>query len=495
MSISPAGLPHPAQWAPSSDTHSAGSLCVDLDGTLIATDTLWESLLLLVKHHPRVALRAPFWLLRGRAYLKRRIALCVRPNAATLPYRSDVLDFVREAHRRGRHVVLATASDHQVATEVAGHLGCFSGVLASDGTSNLAESRKSDALVRRFGFGEFDYIGDSRADLASFASANRALLVDPSPLLLRKVRAVAKVHHIFAAPKRRWTTVLRALRVQQWIKNVLVFVPLVMAHKIQDGPRLVAASVLFIVFSLLASGVYVANDLLDLEADRQHPRKKHRPFAAGALSIPAGVALSAGLVCGALTVSALTFPAQIVACIAAYAGLAAAYSYRLKRIVVADVIVLASLYVVRIVAGALAVSVPLSHWLVGFSMFIFLSLALMKRHAELTLLDRGGRTDAAGRGYQTQDREWLGSAGIASGYLSVVVLALYVTSKDVEVLYRSPTILWPVCVAVLFWITSMWALAHRGSIDDDPLVVTLKDPVSQAIGALVAVLTCVAAWV
>lgn len=495
MLVRAAVMQYSPRAAQSADGDFGKSLCVDLDGTLIATDVLWESVLLIVKHHPRVALRVPFWLLRGKAYLKRRLAQWVRPNASTLPYRTDVLDFVREARIKGREVVLATASDREVANEVAAHLGCFSSVIASDGVSNLSQSRKSDALIHRFGPGGFDYIGDSRADLASWEAANRALLVDPSPLLLRKVHALAKVHHIFTGPKRWPMAIFRALRTHQWVKNLLVFVPLVMAHQIQDGQRLIAACVMFILFNLLASGIYVANDLLDIESDRQHPRKKLRPFAAGDLSIPAGIGISAGLLCAALTISVLMLPAQAVACVAAYAGLAVAYSYRLKRIVVADVIVLASLYVVRVVGGAFAVSVPLSHWLLGFSMFLFLSLALMKRHAELTLLDRAGRTDASGRGYQTLDREWLGSIGIASGYLSVVVLALYITSNDVEVLYRSPAMLWPICVAALYWITRMWALAYRGSVEDDPLVVTLNDPISHAVGAVSAVLICVATWI
>jgi 4-hydroxybenzoate polyprenyltransferase/phosphoserine phosphatase len=476
--------------APVSGT--APSLCVDLDGTLIATDLLWESVLLLIRHQPVLILWLPIWLLRGKAHLKAQLASRVRPDASVLPYRADVLDYVREARSRGRTVVLATAADHQVAHEVAAHLGCFGAVIASDGARNMSETRKSAALVSRFGRGGFDYIGDSRADLPAWGAANAALLVDPSRWLLRRARSLARVQHVFATPRQLPMAIVRALRVHQWLKNALVFVPVVMAHQVLDSQRLIAATVTFVVFSLLASSVYITNDLLDLESDRQHPRKKGRPFAAGDLSITTGLALSAGLLCAGLVLGLLALPAAAVAATIAYAVVTAAYSLWLKRLVVADVIVLASLYVLRVVAGGMAADVPLSHWLLGFSMFVFLSLALMKRHCELTIWQRLGRTDVAGRGYQAGDREWIGSMGAASGYMSVVVLALYITSRDVEALYRWPTLLWPVCVAMLFWITRMWALAYRGTIDDDPVLVAIRDRTSYVLGASVAMLMVVA---
>jgi 4-hydroxybenzoate polyprenyltransferase len=305
----------------------------------------------------------------------------------------------------------------------------------------------------------------------------------------------ALLQHAFAG-RRRWSSAaLTAMRPHQWSKNALVFVPLVMAQQILDGQRVITALLTCVAFSLLASSVYVANDLLDLESDRLHPTKRLRPFAAGDLSITAGVFLSLGLLLAAAIVAVSVLPRTALLVLALYAVVAAAYSVWLKRIVVADVVTLASLYVLRVVAGGLAVAVPLSHWLLAFSMFIFLSLALMKRHAELTLLRSTGRTEATGRAYRTSDLEWLGSTGTASGYLSVVVLALYVTGPDVGTLYRSPAILWPVCVAVLYWITRMWALTYRGSMHDDPVVATLKDPVSHAIGVVVAILIACAALV
>jgi 4-hydroxybenzoate polyprenyltransferase len=316
-----------------------------------------------------------------------------------------------------------------------------------------------------------------------------------APLVLEAPHGRVRTHRLFAT-RRHWTTaVLKALRPHQWSKNALVFVPLIMAQQIFDGDRVVHAILACVAFSLLASSVYVANDLLDLQADRLHPTKRLRPFAAGDLSIATGILLSLGLLAAASIVAALVLPSSALLVLAVYGVVAAAYSVWLKRIVVADVVTLASLYVLRVVAGGLAVAVPLSHWLLAFSMFIFLSLALMKRYAELTLLRGNGRTEAAGRGYCTSDLEWLGSTGTASGYLSVLVLALYVTGSDVGALYRSPAILWPVCVAVLYWITRMWALTYRGSMHDDPVVATLKDPVSHAIGVAVAIFIACAALV
>lgn len=468
-------------------------LCVDLDGTLVATDLLWESVVLLVKRHPRLLVLLPLWLMRGKAHLKQQLATYVRPNASTLPYRVDVLQYVDEARRSGRPVILATASDERLAEDVAAHLGCFSGVLASDGVTNLSGTRKRDALVARFGVSGFDYIGNSRADLSGWSAANAALLVDPSRSLLREAQCRAPVEHVFTRQRRWGSPLVAALRVYQWTKNALVFVPLVLAHQVLDLTRVRAAAVTFLVFSLIASAVYVANDLLDLESDRMHPRKRRRPFAAGDLSIPAGAVLCVGLALTAFVIAGDWLPARAVVCLAAYSVLATAYSLWLKRLVVTDVIVLAGLYVLRVIAGAVAVSVPLSHWLLGFSMFFFLSLALMKRHAELTALERSGRSEAAGRGYRSTDREWLGSMGTCGGYLSVLVLALYITNRDVEALYHWPAVLWPICPAVLYWIMRMWARVYRGLLDDDPLLASLRDPVSYALGALVAMLVFLAA--
>lgn len=311
---------------------------------------------------------------------------------------------------------------------------------------------------------------------------------------MTRPRPVSSTQHAFTVTNSRLTAALRALRIQQWVKNLLVFVPLVMAHELQDSAKLVAVCATFAVFSLLASGIYIANDVCDLEADREHPRKKYRPLAAGDLPIPMAVGISASLVAAALAIATLTLPAPAVAAVVLYGIAALSYSYQLKRFVVADVIVLASLYVVRVIAGGLAVAVPLSHWLLGFSMFVFLSLALMKRFSELTVLERTGRSHAPGRGYVARDRDWLGPMGIASGYMSVLVLALYITSDDVKVLYRWPTVLWPVCVAVLLWITRLWALAFRGAIADDPVIVSLKDPVSYVVGAVTVMLLFIAAW-
>jgi 4-hydroxybenzoate polyprenyltransferase len=281
---------------------------------------------------------------------------------------------------------------------------------------------------------------------------------------------------------------VRALRIHQWVKNLLVFVPVVLDHRIFDPPVVLRASLAFVAFCCAASGGYVLNDLLDVEADRGHPQRGRRPFAAGVLSRRAGVILLAVLFASGLTIAALTLPREFLALLAGYVVLTAAYSARLKRITVLDVLLLAGFYVLRVLAGLAATGVRFSTWFLAFSMFLFLSLGFVKRYAELGRLAAGGDGTVARRGYLRSDREWMGSMGAASGYLSVLVLALYISSDEVVVLYEKPMLLWLLCPLLLYWISRMWLLAHRGVLHDDPIVATLRDPQSYAIGVLVAAL-------
>lgn len=462
-------------------------LCVDLDGTLLITDVLWESMLVLLKQQPWMIIMLPWWLLKGKAYFKRQIAGRVKLNPATLPYRQDVLSFLRQEKKAGRIIVLTTASDRQAVEAIAEHLGIFAEVIASDGTINLAGRAKCRAIEQRFGERRFDYIGNGRVDLPLWRSANAALLVAPSKRLLNQAKSSSSVQQVFSAETNRLLAALKVLRIHQWVKNILLLVPLVTSHKVFDGGLLWKALGAFLAFSLCASSVYILNDLFDLESDRQHPRKRFRPLAAGMLSIPTGMfVLALVLLCG-LLLATLSLPVLFTAILLVYLATTTLYSFHLKRIAIADVIVLAGLYVLRVLAGGVAVGISVSTWLLAFSMFLFLSLALMKRFAELSVLQAEHRERAAGRGYVSSDKEWLANMGAASGYLSVLVLALYINSKDVEALYRHPQVLWLACPLLLFWITRMWALAHRGQIDDDPIMVTIKDRLSYGVGVAVAV--------
>lgn len=461
-------------------------LCVDLDGTLVATDLLWESLLVLLRDQPWTLRLLPLWLLRGKAHCKRQVANRTELDVATLPYRGEVVDFLRRERETGREIVLATAADAKHAEAVARHLGLFSAVLSSDGALNLSGQCKCDALRQRFGGAGFCYAGNDFVDLPMWTSAGSAVLVAAPARLAPRVRAMTMVEAEFPSGGSRWRALVQALRPHQWVKNILVFVPVLLDHRLTDLPVLLRAMAAFVAFSLAASGGYVLNDLLDVHADRQHPRKRHRPFAAGTLSLRSGVALAPSLFVAAALLAVLALPPAFLALLALYIVLTGAYSLYLKRFPVVDVLLLAGLYTLRVLAGIAATGVRFSTWLLAFSMFLFLSLAFVKRYAELSRRRTAEGQRVAGRGYVSADLEWLGSMGGASGYLSVLVLALYISSDEVTALYDRPMILWMICPLLLFWISRMWFLTHRGKIDEDPILETMRDRISYAVGALVA---------
>jgi 4-hydroxybenzoate polyprenyltransferase len=296
---------------------------------------------------------------------------------------------------------------------------------------------------------------------------------------------------VFPARGKCIRSAVRALRPHQWAKNVLVFVPLLTAHQLGETGALLAAGWAFLAFGFCASSVYLLNDMLDLDADRLHPRKSKRPFAAGQISLLYGFALTPLLLLGAFAIAA-SLPVEFFACLAAYYVLTLAYSFHLKRILMLDTICLAALYTSRIVAGAAAVSVTLSFWLLLFSVFLFLSLALVKRYAELEGMRRRQQLKAAGRGYHIEDLPVLQSFGAAAGYLSVLVLALYINSPEVAELYTRPKVIWFLCALMLYWISRIWMKTHRGEMHDDPVIYALRDRISLGIGVLVAITVVVA---
>jgi len=414
-------------------------LCVDLDGTLLRTDLLLESALVLVRSRPRRALAVLGRLFRGRAALKAAIADNVDLDASALPYNESVLRYVQQEHARGRHTVLVTASTARFAEAVANHLGCFDEVMASDGATNLKGGLKADALSRRFGERRFTYIGDSMADVPVWMRAATGLIVGADRRTERAARAVTTVEKVLGAPPPRLNVALRAMRPHQWLKNLLVFVPLLAGHQ-WTLSGLLTATISFVAFCLVASASYLLNDLLDLPADRTHPSKRHRPLASGALPLATAAWLMPALAAAGLGI-ALPVGRAFVACLAAYFVVTVAYSLDLKRRPVMDVMTLATLYTVRVIAGGVATGIELSFWLLAFSMFLFLSLALVKRATEIQLASVTGH-DLSRRGYSTSDAEPLRAMGIASGYLAVLVVALYINSDDVTRLYGNPQVLW-----------------------------------------------------
>ncbi len=457
-------------------------LCVDLDGSLIRTDLLHESTLLLAKQHPLGLLAVPGWLAQGKAAMKTRIAERVAPDPALLPYNEDVLTWLREQRAQGRRLALCTASDQRYARAVAEHLQLFDEVIASDGKTNLSSHRKERALVERFGVRGYDYVGNARADLAVWRSARHAIVVGGARMQAEAAQQTT-VERSFEPPRAGLRIWLKGLRLHQWLKNVLLFLPLFGAHRWNDLPAWEAVIAAFVAFGLCASAVYVINDLFDLESDRQHPRKRLRAFASGAISIPTGLAVGACLLVAAF---ALAWQVNLgfVLWLLAYVVLTKAYTFVFKSVALIDCLALAGLYTLRIVAGGAAIAQPVSFWLLAFSLFLFLSLAFVKRYAELVLMLASGKAEAKGRAYLAEDRQLLQSFGVAAGFASALVLALYLNSDVVLKLYGHPDRLWFTLPVLLFWISWVWLRASRGQMHDDPVIFAVRDRSSLIAGAV-----------
>lgn len=478
------------QETPRAAESAGGVLCVDLDGTLIHSDVLVESAISLLRADVGKGLLMPIWLLRGKAHLKERIAAHADIDVSLLPYDERVLKLIEERRSAGQRIVLATATHHKFAQQIADHLGVFDEVISTQGGANLSGERKRQRLVERFGEGGFDYVGNSRDDLEVWKSAGKGFVANPDAGVVKAASSVVGVETVFDS-RTRWSAYLRQVRLHQWAKNVLIFVPLILAHQTSNPALLWPTILAFIAFGLTASSVYVLNDLLDLEADRHHVRKRHRPLAAGHMPIMHGVLLAPLLLASALLIS-LSLPWLFLATLCSYYALTVAYSAYLKRREMLDVVTLAGLYTTRILAGAAVTGVTLSFWLLAFSLFFFLSLALVKRYSELVVMRGQGLMVAKGRGYQVADLSMLSSLGAASGYIAVLVMALYINSPEVRRLYSHPEILWLSCPALLFWVGRIWILAHRGSVHDDPVVFALRDRWSQVLGVFLLVIVLAA---
>jgi 4-hydroxybenzoate polyprenyltransferase/phosphoserine phosphatase len=477
------------------------ALCVDLDGTLVKSDTLVDSALVLARHHPAALLNLPRWLAQGKAALKQHLTNAVQLDVTHLPYNRELLHYLQQQHATGRPLYLATAANVALAQRVADHLGLFAGVLASDSNVNLAGNNKLLAFQVRFG-DNFSYIGNALPDLPLLKSCQQPMVANPTAALRSALRTAGitpvRVFSEQVSPLKAW---LKAIRLHQWAKNVLIFLPLLLAHAWAPG-LLAGAALAFFSFGLCASATYIVNDLLDLESDRQHPRKRRRPFASGDLSALSGVlvillflavslilALLVPRVIAAISPAvALVRPLHFLQWLTIYAVTTLAYSLRLKRAVIVDVIVLSGLYTIRILAGSAATGVAVSTWLAGFSIFFFLSLAFVKRFAELENLRERGGIQAGGRGYHVADIEQLRSFGSASGYASVVVLTLYISNLDAAQLYQHTNRLWLLVPVLLLWLSRLWLQASRGGLDEDPVVYAITDRRSLLLGVVVLVI-------
>ena len=466
-------------------------LCVDLDGTLVKSDTLWDGFCRLARKCPRELRHVPAWLSKGRAGFKAEVAHRAALDPARLPYNSAVLRFLQTQHREGRLILLATGADSSVAERVAAHLGLFQGTLASDGKTNLTSSEKLRTLQASFPV--FDYIGNSRADLPLLVHARQAMLANPT-LGLRVSMGLKPlpIAQIFLDRRPAASTLLKAIRIHQWAKNILLLAPVAFSHRL-NAHSVSNAIAAFFCFSFMASANYLVNDLLDIESDRRHPSKRLRPFASGDLPVPGGIAAVLLLVAASSGLLPL-LPLAFAFWLGVYIAGTLSYSLYLKRFALVDVLVLSGLYTVRLLAGGAATGTEISHWLAGFSTFLFLSLAMVKRFSELENLRERGISSTHGRGYLVTDMEQIRTFGTSSATAAVVVFMLYIGGFNVSVLYNHPSRLWFIVPLLIYWLYRVWLLASRGELDDDPVVFAMRDPVSLAIGAAVIVIAVFAAW-
>ena len=450
-------------------------LVVDLDGTLIRTDLLLESALLLIRTNPLYVFVLPFWLLSGgKAYLKKEIARRVDLDVSVLPYDRDVLAHITK-EKDTRPLVLATASNIKYARAIQEELQIFDTVLASDDT-NLAGDRKAGKLVDEYGENGFDYIGNSPSDLPVWEKSRSMLAVDLTSSLRRKAEKPDKsFSKIFSRKSISLKPFIKSLRIHQWAKNLLVFIPTLASPDTLTWHSVFLACVVFISFCLCASSVYLLNDMLDLEHDRHHHRKRKRPFAAGKLSLWTGLITAPLLLAAAFTI-AFSLSLSFVAVLLIYYALTCTYSFSLKEIVLLDIFALSVLYTLRILAGTTVVANPPSFWLFIFSVCIFLSLALVKRYSELGKIMADNPDELLrGRGYKPSDMNVLMAMGVASGFSSCLVLALYIATDSVQVRYSNPDFLWGSCFCLLFWISRIWFLTNRRVVVEDPIMFALRD--------------------
>lgn len=452
-------------------------LYVDLDGTLVHTDTLWESFVALVRQHPRALPAVLTKLVRGKAVFKQALAEAVKLSPADLPYHASLLAYLQKEKKEGRRIILATASSEITARRIAVHLNLFDHVLGSTPAQNLQGAAKRDAILAH-AKGPYEYIGDHAIDLPIWMGASRAHAVLPPRSEWHGAIPVEQRGERFDAIGGTWRDLIRALRLHQWAKNILIFLPLLLSHVFTDPSKLRAGIIAFFSFSLSASAIYLINDIFDIHADRRHPEKKLRPFARGAYAIPSGLLWSGILLATSLFLALLLSP-FLALCIAGYVFTTCLYTLWLKKVPVIDVVMIGFFYTYRILVGAIATETMVSDWLLAFSTFFFLSLGIEKRYGELLRVANEPTSSLHGRGYRKEDLPVVLGFGLNSTFLSLLVLAFYIRSSEVTKLYTHPSLLWGVVLLLLVWMMRLWLLAHRGIVRDDPLLFTLRDTKSR----------------
>lgn len=469
-------------------------IVVDLDGTLTPADTLVESIVKCVRQTPINLLKILVWSMKGRAALKSRIAEHTLICGESLPYNEQLLDYLRAEKACGRRLVLATAAHQSIAENVSRHLGLFDDVLATEEGHNLKGTAKLEAIRKKVG-DRFIYAGNSRADVPVWLACNGAILVGVPSGIARSMRREVDVLREFPASNTEIRVWIRALRVHQWVKNILLFVPLLTAFSFLDIGKITSILLAFITFSFAASSTYILNDLWDIDNDREHPRKRNRPFSSGRLSVISGVGMSIILMVAALLIARLLLSPGFLVMLFLYVLLTTVYSLQLKEHVMIDVLMLSLLYTLRILAGSVAIGVRTSFWLLSFSVFIFFSLAIVKRCAELKALAGKGKHSTQGRDYSVDDLVVLWPLGIGSALSGVVMFGLFISAADTYYRYQSPEFLWIVAVALIYWLSRIWIKTSRGEMHDDPVIYAIKDRTSRIVVMVMLAATLVAHFI
>jgi 4-hydroxybenzoate polyprenyltransferase len=456
-------------------------LCVDLDGTLINTDTLHELILKLIKTNPFLLFKAIFWLLQSKSGLKAKLSQHVSLNVKTLPYNEEVISYIR-SQKSERIVLLVTGCYIKTAEAVAEYLGLFEGVIATTDTINLTGSNKRDRLIKEFGDTGFEYIGNDRKDFKVWSHAKRVAVVAPDGRFLREVKKRFPNIIVFKQGQTKIRDYLKAIRIHQWSKNILIFVPLLLDQRIHDLQAFMQVGLGFMCLSLVASATYIINDLSDLDSDRINQYKKKRAFASGLISVKGAIFIMIAMLAAAAGLI-LILPMAFSLALSIYTLTTLAYTFYFKRIAILDVCILAVLFTIRVICGILIIGSGWSFWLLAFSMFLFFSLAMAKRVSELENIKQTNHNTAPGRGYRLSDIHLLTSAGISSGYLSILVVALYINSDKVKALYSIPEILWLLCPLLMYWVGRIWMKTTRGEMSEDPIVFAMRDKVSLLVFA------------
>lgn len=463
--------------------HSEPVLIVDLDGTLIKSDLLFEGFLILIRKNLLYIFPCFLWLLKGKPVLKSRIFKKIHLPVELIPFNKTVLAFLQEEFLRGRRLILATASPLEIAIKISEIYPIFEKVYGTYGNINLKGKSKLNLILKEFGAGNYDYIGDSHADLQIFASANASFLVNPTNGLSERAKNIKGLSILDANNKSKLRIYIKAIRTHQWVKNLLVFIPIITSHTYYSTNVIITTVIGFFAFSFVSSSGYIINDLFDLNSDRMHPEKKSRPFASGQISIVEGILLSGLLFLAGIYLTTF-INSSFLLMLVFYFIITLSYSLFFKSKALFDVFILAILYSLRIVAGGLITSIPLSSWLILFSAFMFLSLAFVKRYSELIRVTDNAGLKSRGREYFKEDILLLQIMGVASGFISVVIFSLYIDSPEVMVLYRQPKVLWGISLLLLFWISRIWTITTRGQMNEDPIIFALKDRFSHWVGLL-----------